>query len=99
MEKFDLKTELVYSSDCKVEGKSTERLINLCKYVGGDIYYSGSSGKNYLDIDYFVQSNIKLIFQNYKCPEYRQNFDGFVENLSSLDYLLNIGPNSINLFK
>lgn len=86
-----VKAVIVNSSDYNVKGQSTEKLINLCKHAGALTYYSGISGKKYLDMDMFRKNNIKVQFQEYRSPRYTQVFDGFIERLSILDLLLNNG--------
>ena len=39
-------------------------------------------------------SNIKVIFQNFEHPFYKQlNSDNFIKNLSIVDYLMNVNVN------
>ncbi|MCG2726252.1 MAG: WbqC family protein [Elusimicrobia bacterium] len=91
---FNIKTPVVFSSEFSVKSSSTQRLIDLCKKVGGTEYISGAGGKDYLDEDLFIKSGIKLSYQNFKYPFYKQVYDGFENNLSALDIILNCGPNS-----
>ncbi len=74
-----------------VEGK-TERLIDLCKQLGGTDYYTGFSAKNYLDEALFRQESIRLHyfdFTNY--PTYPQLHGAFEHHVSIIDLLLNVG--------
>jgi hypothetical protein len=90
----------VRSSDLKVEGVATERLINLCRAVGGTSYFSGEYAVHaYLDAAAFEQAGIQLEFQHWNCPEYPQQFPkvGFVADLSIVDLLFNVGPDSLDL--
>jgi len=91
MKSFDIDTEIVYSSELGLKSKSTEKLVELVNAVGGDVYMSGPSGKNYLDIESFNNEDIQVIFQDFEHPVYRQQFGGFVANMSALDTLFNIG--------
>ena len=47
---------------------------------------------NYVDTNKFDKHNIKIYFQEYNHPEYKQRFIGFFPNLSVIDLLLNHGP-------
>ena len=91
MDAFKIKTKLVFSSELGFTSKSTQRLVDIVESLGGDTYLSGSFGKNYLDVSQFQDKNIKLEFQDFKHPVYRQNYDGFIPNMSSIDALFNIG--------
>tara|TARA_B100001778_G_scaffold188810_1_gene155510 strand:+ start:143 stop:706 length:564 start_codon:yes stop_codon:yes gene_type:complete len=59
-ELLEIKTDIVV--DFPTNLKSTDRLIDLCKYYGGTEYLSGSGARAYLDTDKF--KNIKVRFQD-----------------------------------
>lgn len=61
---LSIKTEIV--TDYPTNLVSTERLVDLCKTYHATTYLSGSSGKNYMDLSLFEQSNIKVEFQEEK---------------------------------
>ena len=91
---FDIKTPVIFSSELSVKSASTRRIIDLCKKAGGVEYISGAGGKDYLDEELFVKNGIKLSYQNFKYPFYAQAHEGFENNLSALDIILNCGPDS-----
>lgn len=96
LEIFDIKIKIVKLSDLKIGGKSTELLINICRAVAADTYLSGPGGKNYMDLNLFAQAEIKVKFQDFSHPVYRQQFNGeFQPCLASIDYLFNCGPKLI----
>ena len=100
VEWLGIKTEFVIESELKVKGKSTERIINLCKTLGADTYLSGIGGKRYLNEKLFENNNIKLVYQNYLPTPYKQHLsDSFIPNLSIIDLLANMGPNSMNVIE
>jgi hypothetical protein len=78
---------LILSSRLKARGKKTELIVAQCKEVGADIQLAGDGCHNYIDKELFKQEGIRLIFQNFRQPIYRQIGDGFVSNLSVVDYL------------
>ncbi len=94
MKNLKIKTKLIFSSECNVTGSSTKKLVNLCKYLNADIYYSGISGHKYLDMKLFSENGIEVIFQNYTTPNYSQLHNDFIPDLSIIDLLLNNGPKS-----
>lgn len=91
LKSFDISTKIIYSSEFGFNSASTDRLIDLVNAVGGDIYLSGPKGKEYLNLELFEKENIKLIFQEFEHPIYRQQYEGFIPNMSSIDALFNLG--------
>ena len=59
---LDIDTDIMW--DIKTEKSGTERIIELCEQYKCDTYYSGISGKDYMDEELFKKHNIKLIYQN-----------------------------------
>jgi len=95
MEFFEINTPCELSSSLEVKTEKTQRLIDICKKTGCGEYLSGRGGKDYMEEDLFKKEGIKLHYQHFDHPEYRQNFEGFVSHLSALDYLFNCGKNQI----
>jgi len=75
----------------------TERLVDLCKLVGAEVYLSGQDGAKYLDLDEFKKEGIQVNFQRYKHPTYPQLFGDFEPYLSIVDLLFNCGPESLSI--
>jgi len=95
-----LKIEVIKESELNAKGSSTERLVNICKKIGAETYVSGIGGKEYMDEKIFQTNNIKVEFQDFKCPVYPQVFDGeFIPNLSIIDLLFNNGSDSLSILK
>jgi len=97
LKKLDVPVEIVKSSNFKTEGKGSDLILSICKYFGAETYISGQAGNNYLNQLDFKRNNIKLIFQNYKYPVYKQLFMknlGFITDLSVIDLLFNDLENS-----
>lgn len=98
IEWLDINIEIVKSSELKINGTSTQRLINICKSVGADTYVSGIGGKKYMDPKLFEKNNIKLDYEHYICPQYPQHLSkSFVPDLSIIDMLVNLGPDCMRL--
>jgi len=95
---LDLKIEIIKESELHVKGESTERLINVCKAVGADTYVAGKGSKNYMEEKLFQKNNLKVEYQNYVPMQYSQRFtDIFVPDLSIIDMVTNVGPDSLKL--
>ena len=88
---LNINIDVVYSSDLEIAYKKTQRLVDICNYIGATTYVSGIGGKQYLDHTLFEKDKIMLNFQDFKHPIYKQKFKGFVPNLSIIDALFNCG--------
>jgi hypothetical protein len=94
---FDIKTSLLFSSGINVEGKKDELILNLCRAVGATHYLSGPLGRNYLRELLFEEASIKVSYQDYRHPTYRQVYPGFEPYMSAVDLLFNCGPSSLEI--
>ena len=75
----------------------TDLLIALLKRVGTDIYLSGPSGRNYMEIDQFPQNNIGLKYFKFQHPIYQQRYPGFEPEMAAIDPLFNLGPQATEI--
>ena len=87
-------TKTIKSSELAVTQTKTERLIEICSKLNATCYISGIAGKDYLDEKLFLNSGIKLIYEHFIHPTYRQLHGNFIDNLSIIDLLMNEGPKS-----
>jgi len=90
-EAFGIKNKLIFASELGFISKSTKRLLDITEALGGDVYLSGQAGKEYLDLSLFVSKGIKVEFQEFNHPVYKQRYEGFIPNISAIDSLFNIG--------
>lgn len=89
-----LKRKFVRASKLGIEGEKSSRLVAFCRHFSADRYLSGDSAKNYLDEDLFAANGIRVEWQCYQHPTYRQQHGEFIPYLSALDLLLNEGEAS-----
>lgn len=85
------------SSELDLVSGATERIVDMGKKTGCKTYLSGASGKKYLDEIQFKKAGIELIYDDFQHPHYRQQFEGFIPNLSVIDLLFNEGVNAARL--
>jgi hypothetical protein len=95
-EALGIRTGVIKSSDLGIRTPSTLRLVDICKRLGAGTYISGPGGKNYLDESLFEKNGIKLVYQKYEHPEYRQVYKGFCPYMSVVDLLFCTGPGSLD---
>lgn len=85
---FAIDTPLVLASSLGVSGTSTQRLLDLVREVGGNVYLTGLGARHYLDEGPFQRAGIRVWWQQYQHPVYPQLHGSFVSMLSAIDYLM-----------
>lgn len=76
-------------------GQKTDLIIDICRAVNADAYLSGTGGgRDYNDENKMNAAGINLIYSDFKHPVYKQLWGEFIPNLSVLDLLFNLGPDS-----
>jgi hypothetical protein len=99
-EYLEIKTPIIKASSLNIEGKSsTDLLIEIVKRVGGTAYLSGKGGTKYMDESKFRDENIQLIYSDFVHPIYNQLWGEFIEGLSIVDLLFNMGPQGRTLLE
>jgi hypothetical protein len=96
---LELKTRLVMASDLKLREEPTERLIDICKTLGGKKYLAGRDGSKYMNLEKFDEEGIDIIFQDFKHPVYSQLYEGFEPGMSAIDLLFNCGDKSLEILR
>ena len=95
--KLGIRVQVQLASDMDVCGQKSDLILNICEVVGATNYISGISGRDYLDIDKFKRSQIKVTIQEFHHPIYRQLFEPFIPCMSIIDLLFNHGDKSLNI--
>ena len=85
-----IKTKLIKASDLSAAGKKGDLVLNICKELNADEYFSTIGSKDYLEDykDSFEDARIKITYHNYTHPIYKQKGNNFLPNLSILDLIL-----------
>lgn len=98
-EYLGIDTKFIRSSELpRIETVSTQALIDLTKLAGAETYISGGEGVNYLDMDLWNSTGLKILFQKYHHPVYRQfNSQVFQPYMNFLDLLFNCGDKSLEI--
>ena len=96
LEKLEINVKIIKASDYSFEGRKSDLVLDMCKKLKAKQIIFGENGKHYVDINSFEKDNIKIIFQDYSHPEYKQCFqkNGFLSHLSIIDLLFNEGNRS-----
>jgi hypothetical protein len=94
---LDVRTEIRFSSELGATGKKDELILNLCRKMGANVYFSGPLGKDYLRENLFQEQGIAVQYHEYQHPTYKQVYPGFKPYMTTLDLLFNAGPKSREL--
>jgi hypothetical protein len=103
LKQLSITKPIFFESQLNIANKGTDRIIEICKKLKADTYFSGIGGKKYLEEDKFTKTDIKLIYQDFIHPKYHQQFmsnnHDFIPFMSILDLLFNEGPRSREILK
>jgi hypothetical protein len=92
---FKIDTKIVRQTDLGASGKGSKLILDICKNLGIKKYLSGPGAKNYIDENEFEENGIEIDYMDNETPaEYPQLYkkQGFINDLSALDFNLNVGP-------
>ena len=95
-EQLGISTPLILASELGVPGSRVQRLIDIIHSLGGNHFYEGAAGRDYIDVPSFEKAGISVTFQDYEHPRYPQLHGDFVPYLSIVDLLFNCGLDSLN---
>jgi hypothetical protein len=91
---LDLPSNPVRCSELGIPGRRNDRLLALCRHFGATKYLTGNLARAYLDVPRLEAEGIEVEWQSYIHPIYPQLHGEFVLNMSTIDLILNCGPNS-----
>ena len=91
---LEINTKIVRSQDMKLNFTKSEKILEICKKINATTYISGEEGKNYLDEKLFLDSGIKILYEKFQYPTYKQYQKEFIPNMSIIDLIFNEGPKS-----
>jgi hypothetical protein len=90
-----IKTKISFSSEYKLEGDRSGKIMSICLQTGATEYLSGESAKTYLDIEAFRKEGLIVKWMSYSgYREYNQLYPPFLHEVSIVDMLFNTGHDS-----
>ena len=93
-EKLAIAKKILLASTLDVSSKKGDLLFDICKTLNAKTYISGISGRDYLNFQKFGNNGIKIMFQEFYHPIYKQLYEPFIPCMSSIDLLFNYGDKS-----
>jgi hypothetical protein len=94
LEEFGISKKKIFkASEMSIQngGGASNVCLQICKKFEKCTYLAGPSGKDYLKLQDFEDAGYKVVFHDFKHPEYKQVYGGFLPFMSSLDALFNLG--------
>lgn len=90
---FDLcpATTFLTSSKLGIAGSSSQRVLDVVKAVGGDVYITGHGASRYLDHEMFEANGVAVEYINYQKRPYPQGYGEFTPYVTTLDLVANVG--------
>lgn len=97
---LDIKVEILRASDLGVTAESEQLVLEICRTLKADEYISGISGiagkgKSF-ELE-FAKHNIKVKYDEFFHPIYKQLREPFMPCMSVIDLLFNHGPKSLEI--
>ncbi|MDD5730524.1 MAG: WbqC family protein [Candidatus Omnitrophica bacterium] len=101
LKQLAINKNIYFESSLNINAAKTDRIIEICRKLKADTYLSGIGGKGYLEEEKFLEAGIKLAYQDFTHPVYRQQFmsgeNDFMPYLSVIDLLFNEGIKSLEI--
>lgn len=94
-----IETEFRFSSNIETAGQATDRLIELCQNVNGDVYLQGGSASEYQEDEKFKRAEISIRLVGFEGQEYDQLWGDYEPSLSIFDMLSNLGKTTKKFLK
>jgi len=96
---LDKSTIFKSSTEMKPVGKSSQRLLDLCKKSESDIYLTGHGALNYLDHELFEQNSIEVFYIKYEFVPYKTSVRDYTPYVSCLDAIAHLGAKTNGTMK
>lgn len=94
---LDINVKYYKASELDFEGEKSDLILDMCKKLGADTYIFGKLGRDYAKEIDFDRGGVKIYFQDYQHPAYKQLWGNFIPQISIIDLLFNEGPNSLDI--
>lgn len=97
LEQLGIKVEYSKASELKFAGYKSGLVLDMCKKLKSNIYIFGTLGKDYAEKEKFATAGVKIYFQDYCHPKYKQTGNDFVPYMGIIDLLFNEGDRSLEI--
>ena len=87
-----------HTSEYAVNACKTERLVGLVMAVKGSVYLCSEYERPYFEEAVVASHGIKVVYNDFQHPVYRQGENTFIPGLSIVDALFNCGKQAVHTF-
>lgn len=96
-EYLEIRKEFYLSSELKIQGQRSERLLSFCDHFKCDTYISPLGAKDYIVEDNVLPSSrVNVVYQDYKCIPYEQiKNKSFIPYMSIIDILFRLDKSDV----
>jgi hypothetical protein len=98
MEWLEIDTPVYDSRDYSIEGAKTDMAISMCKALDAGSFLFNEGSRVYLEEEKMASNGIQTYWQEFEHPVYDQG-RAFIENLSIVDLLFNVGEESCEIVR
>lgn len=88
---FEADRQFVEVTSLDVPGRSSQRILDVTRAVGGTTYITGHGARNYLDHEAFETAGVRVEYMDYQKRPYPQLHGPFTPFVSILDLIANAG--------
>jgi len=89
---FDIRPpRILRSSELAIGGASSQRVFDIVRAVGGDVYVTGLGARRYLAHTMFDEAHIAVEYMRYEMRPYPQQHGPFTPYVSALDLVASLG--------
>ncbi len=92
---LDAGRRFLVSSELGIPGRSTERLVALCRETGAKTYLTGHGARHYLEHAAFEQEGMAVSYIDYGLGPYPQAHGAFTPYVSALDLVAQCGREGV----
>jgi WbqC-like protein family len=96
--RFPKPTETCFSSRLNIPGRSSTRVLDLVRALGGSVYVTGHGARQYLDHEHFERAGVSVEYLDYQKTPYPQLHGDFTPFVSALDLIANCGRDGVKIF-
>ena len=97
LDKLNINVNWSLGSSLSTKYSGSELILEICKKLRANAYYSGKDGANYLNQKDFDNNNIRVIYQDFKHPVYNQFHGEFYPFMSVIDLFFNYGKKTVDI--
>ena len=88
---FERPLRIHSSAQLNIGGGSSQRVLDIVRFLGGNHYVTGHGALNYLDHERFERAGVTVRYMHYALREYPQMHPPFTPYVSALDLVASMG--------